>query len=240
MKHLTAALLIVLGTAGIVTAQEVEHRTLDPETSMIFLEIGAIASAGEDGELVIDSVLPLQARPEENRGVDVREGDQLMMMNGQRTRSIAGVRQIYEGLDDGAEVKLALGRGEERLLVSFAKQDADTYEGGGSGSRVRVVRAGPGSGAEILTEARAVLRESDGTVKVDTVLTEDGELRPGDVISAVNGHRVTDLATYREAYESVAIGDALGLSVRRGEEVLKVELTREEPPEGMMIRRRAQ
>jgi S1-C subfamily serine protease len=241
MKQLTAALLFfALLTAAAATAQEVEHRTFDPETSMIFLEIGAIAGVGEDGDVVIETVLPQRARPQENRGVDVRAGDRLMMVNGQRARSIAGVREIYDGLDDGGEVKLALGRGEERLLVGFAKQDSDSFAGGGPGSRVRIVRAGPGSGAELLHEARAVLRESDGTVKIDAVLGDGGELRQGDVIGAVNGREVTDLAGYREAYAAVEIGGALRLTVRRGDEAVDVELTKEQPPEGMVIRRGSQ
>ena len=241
MKHCsTFALLVILLSAGLSIAQEVRHQTLDPENNMIFLEIGVIAGVDEENRVIVEMVLPTESRPAENHGIDVRQGDRLIMMNGERLRSIADLRTRYEGVETGGEVKFAVGRDDNRFLVSFKKSDAESLESSGPGGRtaIRVVRGGPGGDVELLHEARALLRESDGTVRVDTVLQEGGELHQGDVVTAIDGEPVATLAAYREGYEAVALGETLQLTVRRGEESVAIELTKQERPAGMMVRSR--
>ena len=234
-----AALAVLLLSPASTPAQEIQQRTLDPETNVLMLEIGAIAGLDDGGQVVMESILPKQARPEENRGVDVRGGDRILMMNGQRVRSIDDLRGLYEGLETGAEVKLALDRDDRRFLVSFAKSDADSIASSGSGGRtaIRVVRGGPGGDVELFHEARALLREADGEIQVDMVLGEGGALEQGDVVRTVNGKTVANLEGYREAYEAIEIGTDLTLGIGRGETALEIAVTKSERPEGMMVRR---
>jgi S1-C subfamily serine protease len=232
---LLAALLPSLS----IPAQEIQQQTLDPETNVLMLEIGAITGVDGDGQVVMESILPRQAVPEENRGADVRKGDRVLMMNGQRVRSSGGLRELYEGVENGGEVKLALEREGRRFLVSFAKSDADSVEHAGAGGRtaVRVVRGGPGGDVELFHEVRALLREDGDKVRVDMLFGDGGTLEQGDVVQTVNGTAVASLAGYREAYGAVEMGADLTLGIRRGEETLEIAVAKSERPEGMMIRR---
>ena len=235
---------IVLLTAVPVLAQQVVQRRLDPTTSILFAELGAIAEVAEEdaSEIKIGTVLPAQVRPDANLEIDIEQGDQILMMNGERVESIGGLREMYEALEDGDEIKLALKRGDRRFLVGFAKAPADgsgvvvrRRQAAGGGTAVRVMSSG--GDVALLHEARAVLGEQEGEVRVAGLMGESAELGGGDVIVAVNGTEVSSLAEYRETYEALEVGSALSLTVRRGEQTLEVELTKAETPAGMVIRR---
>lgn len=241
MKHVLAsifAVLAVLLAAGPDAAQEVVRERLDPQTSLLMFEIGAIATLQEGADAVTFArILPKEMRSEENRDVDVEKGDEVLMMNGERIRSIADLRKLYEGLGKGQEVKLGLKRGSERFLVRFTRQDRQMAMGHGGGE-MRIVVAGDGGGeAELLHEAGALLREEDGAVKVAAQLPGGGELEEGDVVTEANGKTLASLADYRAVYEALAIGDALKLVVKRGGESLTVEVEKAERPAGMMVLR---
>lgn len=240
---IVAALTVLWGTVDL-EAQEFRQRRLDPATSLLIPEIGVIAEAEEGAEEVtFGMVLPVDVRPEANRGVDVAQGDVVLMMNGERVRSLPKLREMYEGMEEGDEIKLALQRDQRKFLVGFAKGAEGDGSGlmvsrssGGGGQSVRVVRAGGGGDVELLHEARVLLGEQDGAVAVLTVLLEGGDLREGDVVRAAGGTEVGSLAAFREAYGALKMGGSLVLSVERGEEKLEVELTKSARPEGMLIR----
>ncbi|MEM7354457.1 MAG: PDZ domain-containing protein, partial [Acidobacteriota bacterium] len=183
-------------------------------------------------------------RPESNRGVDVREGDRLLMLNGQRVRTIAALRELYEGLAEGDEVKMALRRDGQPFLVSFARgaagEDGVFVNRRGNSTGVRVIRAGgDGGDVELLHEARVLLGEQDGEVRVLNRLLDEAELHEGDVVVALNGQSVGSLADFRRLYGTMQVGQALRFELRRDKETLEVHLDKAEVPAGMMIRRSA-
>ncbi|MEM7584142.1 MAG: PDZ domain-containing protein [Acidobacteriota bacterium] len=237
MKRLIVLLpLVCLMAASVLEAQQVLQRRIDPSTSLMMMELGAIAELEEGGgDVVLTTVLPKAVRPESNRALDVRQGDAVLMMNGERIRSLEALRELYEATPEGDEVKLALKRDARRFLVAFAKSSAET--GSGTGAQVRVVRAGPGGGdVELLHEAHALLGEAADQVRVLALLTADGELEEGDVLVAVDGQAVAALADFRKAYQATPLGGSLDLTWRRGEETLELEVTKAERPAGMVIR----
>ncbi len=232
---LLLTLLTLLIATGSSNAQTVISRSVNPDQSVFMPEIGAIAS-GEEGEAIsFTTVMPVQVRPEPNRNVDVREGDTVMMMNGVRVRSIATLRELYEGLGAGSEVKLALGRGDERLLVKFAKDDP---EAGGRRVQMHVVNVdGHGEAdMELVHELNVLLGEQEGQLQVAAVIMP-GELEAQDNVIKVNGQALSTLAEFREVYSSLDLGATLELQVRRGEEMITTSATKAERPAGMMIRK---
>ncbi len=248
MKSLAAATLTLLSLyagASVATAQETRRLRIDASSSLIMPEIGAIATVGEDSdEVTFGTLLPEDVRSEENRDLDLRQGDAVLMINGERIRSLGRLRTLYEKVTEGEQVKLALKRGEQRFLVAFSKGAGSggsgvfvsRHPGGGGGTAVRVIRAGGGGDVEFLHEGRVILGEREGAVHVLNQLQDDGELRQGDVIETLAGKVVGSLAEFQRLYTAVDIGEALSLAVRRGEESLEVELTKAERPAGMMIR----
>lgn len=238
-RCLSTFVVLVVASALPTLAQQTVTRRIDASNGVVLSEIASIATPAEGGEGVTLTVLPTELRPKENRDLDVREGDRILMMNGKRIRSADTLRELYQAVEEGGEVKLALERGDERFLVSFAKGDgSNTLAGGGGGVEQRVMIAGPGAGeAEFLHEAFCLLGEEDGHVKVMNQLRPGGDLLPDDVIEKLNGQAVGSIDEYRSLYEKAAIGDELRFVVSRGGESVEVVITKSEPPAGMMIRR---
>lgn len=237
-RCLRTFVVLVLASALPILAQHTVTRRIDASNGVVLSEIASIATPAEGGEGVTLTVLPADMRPKENRSLDVREGDRVLMMNGKRIRSADALRELYEAVEEGGEVKLALERGDERFLVSFEKGDGSNTLGGGGGGEQRVMIAGPGAGkAELLHEAFCLLGEEDGHVKVMNQLRPGGDLLPDDVVETVNGQAVGSIEEYRSLYEKAAIGDELRFVVRRGGESVEVVIEKSEPPAGMVIRR---
>lgn len=143
-KALGAALgALLLGTAFTAEAQvivkgakkdsTVRMMTFDANTVMIIPEVGGIIKV--DGkELRVDRVRPAEARTEAYRGVDLREGDQVLLVNGKRVKTIAALREAYDGAATGSEIKVGLQRGEELLSIAFPKADPKDLPG------IRIIR----------------------------------------------------------------------------------------------------
>lgn len=238
------ALLSVLSSVGPLSAQEVRQRRLDPATSLYMAEIGAIAQAQEDSEAItFGTLLSTSSRPQANRDIDVAKGDEVVMLNGQRVRSIQALRELYEGVEEGDEVKMALKRDGQPFLVSFAKSAEvgsgvvvrRRQVGGGGGEGVRIIRSGGGD-VEVFHEARVILGEQDGEVRVINQLPGAGDLHEGDVVLTLDGKAVDSVAALREIYGALAVGDTLRLGLRRGEDRIEVGVTKAEKPAGMVIR----
>ncbi len=238
-RCLSILVLPVLASSLPILAQHTMTRRIDVSNGVIMSEIASIATPVEAGGGVTLTVLPTDLRPQENRGLDLQEGDRVLMMNGKRIRSADALRELYEAVEQGGEVKLALGRGDERFMVSFEKGDGtNTMTSGGGGGGTRIMIAGPGAGnTALLHEARSILGEEDGEVKVTNQVRDMGNLREGDVIEQVNGQAVGSIDEYRSLYEAAAIGDELRFLVRRGGESVAVVIEKSEPPAGMMVRR---
>ena len=239
MKHTLASIVavafVLLATVP-NSAQEVVRERLDPSTSLVIFEIGAIASLEDGAEAVtLGRLFPKEMRPEENHDLDVKKGDEILMMNGERIRSISTLRELYQGLEIGDEVKLGLKRDSQRFLVRFDKSENQMASSHGGGMRV-VVAGGDGEGeVELLHEARALLADRDGGVTVAATLG-GGELEEGDVVSEIDGQSIASLEDYRTVYEKLEIGAAFKLTVQRDDESFDVDVAKAERPAGMMMR----
>ncbi len=150
-KALGAVLVaLLLGTASTAEAQVIVKKTRKDSTArmmtfdankvMIVPEVGGIVKL--DGkELRVDRIQPVESRKEVYRAVDLREGDQVLLVNGKRVKSIEALREAYDGVATGSEVKLGLQRGEELLSVAFPKADPKDLPG------VRIIRRGGKDGS---------------------------------------------------------------------------------------------
>jgi len=111
------------------------------------------------------------------------------------------------------------------LGASQASGQMIMRHGGGSENEVIVLRelgvvAGPG--------------EQDDEVRLMMLLpgTErEVALEKGDLILMVNGKRVRDVATLREAYDAAGIGEVVKLGIRRGDERFLTSFEKKDPEE---------
>ena len=89
---------------------------------MIFPEFGGLVTLhGHD--LRVDHIQPPETRVAAYQGVDVREGDLLLLINGERVKTITALSKAYDSLAVGAPVKLGIQRDVQIFNVSFTKAD---------------------------------------------------------------------------------------------------------------------
>ena len=114
------AVLLALGYGAI--AQEKQMMKIEGENLLLFQEIMLILSES-DGKVVVQMDPPEQALKGKNADIDIKAGDEILMMNGKRVQGTAVIREMYDQLEMGDEIKLGVKRGEEMFIVRFDKAD---------------------------------------------------------------------------------------------------------------------
>ena len=105
-----------------------------------------------------------------------------------------------------------------------------------------VFRQGGGDGPSdvVMLRELGIIAAAEGDsdeVRVMMILPDADQkipLKKGDLVLMVDGKRVRDVATLREAYENAAIGDTVKVGIRRGDERFLTSFEKEEEPEGEM------
>ncbi len=99
----------------------------------------------------------------------------------------------------------------------------------------RIMSHGGGEGEVVVLRELGVVAgpgEKDDEVRLMMLLPgtqREIALQKGDLILMINGKRVRDVATLREAYEAAAIGEVVKLGIRRGDERFLTSFEKEPP-----------
>jgi len=229
------SLMVCVALAGMVIDSDVtaQVRMMGPdgENDVVMVdELSVVVGVMPgDEELSVIAVLP-DADPE----LEVRRGDLLLMVDGQRVRDVATLRAAYEATEIGDTVKIGFRRGDERFLASFEREQAE------QGGRRVMMMGGPGhdmGDMQPLHEFGVILGEQGDDVVVSMELPMDGvSLEEGDIVKSINGLVVASLADFRGAYESLDIGTEIALVVTRGDEEVAATRSKSDAPAGMQIR----
>jgi S1-C subfamily serine protease len=99
-----------------------------------------------------------------------------------------------------------------------------------------MIRAGEdGSDIVFLRELGVIAATEDGSGEVRLILVmpqpRDVALEEDDLVMMVDGKRIREIATLRDAYEAAAVGDVIKLGVRRGEERFLTSFEKKDPDE---------
>lgn len=230
------SLTTVFGLAALgPQASGQEMMRFSSDDSLMIREIGAITEMSDEGLRVV-MAMPGEARPEAYRDVDVREGDVILVIGGQRIRELATARELLDGASPGDEIALGIDRGGRSVIVRFPKADPASLPdkmvfngpGGGHGMAVERRMMIQGDGGELTpVMGLGVILESDGqepeTVKVSAVLPiGDTQLAEGDVLKSVGGEPVVSAAAVAEAVDAADVGAEIALVVLRGDEEVAV------------------
>jgi S1-C subfamily serine protease len=241
-----AAFVSALIVVGRASTQQVQTLQLDASRTVFIHELGAAVGVTDDNDAVrFIFVAPPEAMSEAARNIDVRRDDIVLMMGGQRVRSIDDFRATYEAAPIGEDLKIGLKRGNERFLRSFVRAEqpqGGTVVSAGSGG-VRMLKIGLGEGdadVRVLPGLGAVLQESDGAVSVAAVLPlpdrPASPLAEGDRIVSLAGAHITSVAELMAAYEDIEVGARIAVTVDRQGETVTLELTRMPEPQGMLVK----
>lgn len=220
---------------------------LEGEDAFILKELGAVLTTDADAKAArVLAVLPVEARPEGYRDIEIKKDDRILMVNAKRVKTAPALEAIYDGIETGGTVKLGIKRAAEMLMISFAKVDPSKLSAG-----VKVsVQGGPGSegdpgGAMVMTRTMKLDTDRDyeegigplfgtglvvggtaGAVEVAKIMSDPSgplagaDIREGDRIASLNGEKIESLKHLLERYDALAAGQGITLvCLRDGVEV---------------------
>lgn len=141
-----ASLCLCMGFLGGPTAKsETKTMSFSSDDAFFLPGLGAVIMA-HDKKLTIDMMPSSENIPKELRSVDLKQGDQILMLNGKRVKNIADLREKYEALAEADTVEFGIKRGKNMQIVSFLKPE-DSMQG--SGHRIMMMTSeGPPPGSE--------------------------------------------------------------------------------------------
>ena len=127
------------------------------------------------------------------------------------------------------------------FILRFPKIDPDK-----SGLKIQRVETVGGTGAgstRVMPAEGMILGEADQQVIVANVLVGSKEamgvdLKKGDVLTAINGHEVVNLAMVDKVYEALKVGDEVEIDFLRGDESFKATFKKPTPREGVFMMKR--
>lgn len=217
-------------------AQEVQRQVIRGTGDVFVIqELGAIL-IGEQDTVTIRTLLPVDTRPRGYADIEVKKNDEILMVNAKRIKSAKMFEELYNAVDIGATVKMGIKRGDEMVMVAFAKIDPKELPKGRM-IQLRVGTDGPGatiaaSELKPLPGTGVILTSSENKVKVDAKIAgmalEQADIQTGDIILKLNGMTINSMVHFFELYEKIEIGGKVDLEYFRGEKKLSLSFKKPE------------
>ena len=88
-------------------------------------EAGAIVIF-KDGIIRVEHVMPAEKRPKAYRDIDLKTGDEILMINGKKVKIPGDIESVYMELEIGGEIKLGVRRDGELRIIDYKKADPET------------------------------------------------------------------------------------------------------------------
>ena len=202
-------------------------------------ELGALIAAQGD-TVSFMMVREPEARPKGYGDIDAKEKDEVLMMNGKRIKSTEMLKEMYEAMAVGDEIKLGVRRDGQMFILSFPKIDP-------ANAPKMVVRtmSAEGDTGEILPlpELRIMLVEEAGKVMVQSLPVDAAaevsglDTKEGDALTAINGKAISSTKEFQDIYQSLQTGDTVKIEVSRGGKTVTSSFSKPEPLGKVMIRR---
>ncbi len=217
------AVMLIAGISHSAEERKTQAMTVKLDGDVFLLkEFGGIITES-DSAVKIEMVMPSGNRAEKYKEVDIQAGDIIKMINGKSLTSVKNLKEIYEELAIGDEIKLGLFRGKRMLIVQFEKADPKELPG----QMMIMAKPGPdGDAATSLIDAGLILAEKNGKIIVeeiiDNMMAEFTGQTPqkGDVITGIQGTSLTSTEQLREIYNKIESGQTVELTMlRQGEEI---------------------
>lgn len=243
-----------------LNAQVIVHKPGAGGSEVFFLnELAAIISE-KDGIVSIGHAMPKDQRPEAYRDIDVKQGDEILMVNAQRLKAVKDLGKIYNELEVGAALKFGVRRGEEMFIVSVNKMDPEKLP-----KRTLMIRRGDPASMKLgeenkivseqikidnkdgkvdpLLEFGLILKEVDNKVIIDRVIADQAqktaarEVKAGDVITALNGEKILTIQQFRAIYNKIEAGKNVNFAMLQATKELKISLIKPKAAEVMIFQK---
>lgn len=250
------ALILIAFFAESLNAQVFVQKKGGGDGEFFFLNEAATMLKDEDGTIKIEMALPGEQRPKEYQNIDLKQGDEILMVNAKRVKSVKELEKMYDEIEVDSDVKLGIRRGEEMFIVSFNKIDPEklpkrklmirTAEPGdmkpGEEEKVvseRIKIENKDGKVKPVLEIGLILREVDKKITVEKVIADlakkiaNFDAQEGDVISLLNGEKIQTIQQFSKVYDKIKTGDDVKFVVMR--EKKEMEISFKKPKEEQMM-----
>jgi C-terminal processing protease CtpA/Prc len=203
-------------------------------------EIGATIVQNDDN-LEVVFMLPEDSRPEAYKSVDIREKDLILMVNGKKVKSVSDIRELFDGIKPGEDVKIGLKRDKSMMIVSFERADPeslpefktmtftsiDSSDGESEGGVMKVVKRMETSGGKddieltMLEGSGLVIGESEDGLIIAAVMPDakeslaSADVKKGDRLISVQGEKTSSVAALAKLFDEIEVGTAVTLDLAR-------------------------
>jgi len=211
---------------------KIMRMAFDADHSVMINEVGMVV-AEKDGKLSVAFIPPKEARPKDAAGLDIMGGDEIGMAAGKPVSSAKLLREAYESVRPGDEVKLGLRREGKSFIVVFTKKDGEHLPG-------RMVIRTDGDedpNLDVLPALGiAISAGENGLAITETFPNAPDEMETGDIIETVNGKTVKTLQDFSGVYDRAEIGSTLKFGLLREGKKVTVVTTRNEMHRKMIVK----
>ncbi len=250
------ALIFIAFFTDSLEAQDFIQKKGSGDGEFFFLNEAAAVLKDEDGTIKVDVVLPGEQRPKEYQDIDLKQGDEVLMVNAKRVKSVKELEKMYDELQVSDEMKLGIRRGEEMFIVSFSKIDPEKLP-----KRKLMIRKGepgnlkPGEERKLITEQikienkdgkikpvleiGLILKEVDNKVKVEKVIADllktkaNFDAKEDDIIFSLNGEKIQTIQQFSRIYDKIETGRDVKFVILRDKK--EMELSFMKPKEERMM-----
>lgn len=215
LKYAIVIILLNLSMLHSAQAQEMVRKEL-PDGQPVFhlKETNTIFTSVND-TVVVFLALPQEMLAKRYAGFDLKENDQVVMVNAKPIKSVEALEKTYEALSVDAELKLGVRRAGKFLIKSIKKADPENIK---RRPGVMIRMDGDGSSEMRPIMGTGLMVESlNGRVEVvDKVHDLDGvDIKEGDQILQVNGKKVESPESMAKLVEEIKAGEKVEITYLR-------------------------
>lgn len=222
-------MILSLGEPAI--AQMQRSMTFDASTSLLIREFTAMLVQNDDAiqvEMRMGGHAP-GTNPSETE--QLQRGDIILMINGERTRSIEQMREVYEAIPDDEEIKIGVRRGDQRFIVRAKKGDVPEA---GPGQMVLTLDGNSDNPPTIVPEFGMVLSNNENRIVVQAVLDQimPDQLKQNDLmgyqIESINGETFENAAAVKTFVDTIEVGAQVELVIEKDGAVKTISFAKPE------------
>jgi hypothetical protein len=236
--------LALLFTTSILIAQVVIRKGNGPNEMKLegepfnLGELGAVIMQ-EEGKVKVLHAIESNRRPEGYADIDLKTDDIIAMANGKKIQTTKDLKDLYDGLAIGAEVKLGIKRGEQMFIATFPKADANKLPK----IQLRRMVGDDGGNMEVFPAVGVVLTQNANKqiIIVDKLPDSSSavaraNVKVNDQLLEMNGKRIPSLKSYSAMYDAIAVGATVSWKLKRSDHTFSISFAKP-IPRGNFIRR---
>lgn len=232
MKFLHHILIVTIGIslAQPLHAQMQRTMTFDASTSFMLRELNAMIVQNEEG-LHVEMIMGQPSGDSNPITDELQRGDLILMMNGKRASEVSVLRETYEKLNKGDEVKIGVRRGESRFIVRAIKGDIPENV---PGRMVLSIDTDDENAPTLLAELGVLVSDNNSGIQIMSVLEpmlpeelQDQEIADFKIVS-INEKTFEQAQSVQAYLNSLDVGASIELEIEKNGLAKTFELTKQE------------